>query len=115
MVTAHGVCAVSLLLCIAYAAIWCADDTLHLIADQKVRQRYPQRYRALGRLMVLLPIMAFALSLVTNDRHAVFFAETAAIWAFALYWWTKSVELHGVRERLFTPPSASPLPAPVAL
>jgi hypothetical protein len=115
IVTVHGVFAVSLFLCIAYVAIWCADDTLNLIADTKVRQRYHQRYRVLGCLMIFWPIIAFALSLVTNDSHAVFFAEAATIWAFAFYWWTKSVELQGASEDLFTPPSASPVPEPAAM
>jgi hypothetical protein len=115
LVTAHGVFAVSLFLCIAYVTLRCADDTLHLIANEKLRRRYHQRYRALGYLMIVWPLIALALSRVTNNSHAVFSAEAAAIWAFAFYWWTKSIELQNTSEELLASHSVRPLSVPVAI
>ena len=92
--SAHGACAVALFLCIAFVSLFCAKETLHLLKDEQLKARYLMRYRALGLLMIASPLVALALTLLVNDfKKYVFFIESAGVWAFSFYWWTKSQEM----------------------
>lgn len=92
--TAHGISAVSLFLCIAVVSLWCAGDTLRLIPDASLRARYRRQYKLLGLLMIASPLVAMALTLTVNDfKKYTFFVEASGVWAFGIYWWRKSEEL----------------------
>jgi len=91
--TVHGFCAVTFFLAIAFVALFCARDTLHLIGDEKERQRYSRLYLGLGALMVILPLATWAYTVATNNGSKVFFLETAGILAFSLYWLVKTLEI----------------------
>jgi hypothetical protein len=89
----HGTCAVLFFVAIGYVCIFRAGDTLTLIKDPVVRQRYQRTYRLLGGAMVLLPITAWALlSLLPDYKSTKFFVEAAGIYVFATYWVVKSHE-----------------------
>lgn len=93
-VTIHGACAVALFVCIAFVAIWCANDTLPLLKNPALEARYRKLYRWLGALMIVSPLLAFVLTLVLDEPSKyIFFAEAAGILAFAGYWAVKSWEL----------------------
>ena len=90
----HGACAVILFVCMAFVAVFCADDTLQFIDDPKIRARYKRIYVFLGIVMLASPLMAFALISLFHERsHLVFAVEAGGILAFAAYWLVKSKEL----------------------
>ena len=90
----HFTFAVLLLLCMAYAAIFCHDTTLIWVADDRRRARYRLTYYIVGWFMGLFPFVGLILAHFFNavDRN-VFWIEAAGIWAFAAYWYVKSREL----------------------
>jgi len=100
--TAHGVFAMLLFLCIAYVSVARATDTLDLIGNQKQRKRYRRLYRTLGFFMVASPLTAFVMTTLLTRSIAtyVFFIETVGIYAFAAYWWAKSRELARTQAEL---------------
>jgi hypothetical protein len=91
--TLHGFCAVSFFLVIAFVALFCARDTLHLIDDEKKRRWYSGLYLGLGSLMIILPLATWAYTVATNNGSRVFFLEAAGIIAFSLYWLVKTFEM----------------------
>jgi hypothetical protein len=89
----HGACAISFFVCIAYVCIWRSGDTLPLIKDEAMRERYRLVYRTLGVAMVVCPFLAWTLiSLMPLRKSAIFFVELAGIYVFATYWVIKSHE-----------------------
>ena len=89
----HGACAISFFICIAYVCICRAGDTLSLIKDEAMRERYRLVYRVLGVAMVVCPFLAWALiSLMPLRKSAIFFVELAGIYVFAIYWVIKTHE-----------------------
>jgi hypothetical protein len=94
LLTAHGTSAILAFLCTAFVAARCATDTLKLVRDQKLRERYKHTYRLLASLMVVSPLLAFALTAVVNRRSSlIFFAESFGMISFATYWIAKSLEM----------------------
>ena len=90
----HRISAVLFFACIAYVSIRCARETLYLLDDERLRARYRRKYRLIGLVMLLSPILALVFAELIGDmRKFVFVFETLGIWAFAYYWWTKSREL----------------------
>jgi hypothetical protein len=89
----HGAFAISFFVCIAYVCIWRAGDTLPLIDDKAMRERYRLVYRILGVAMVVCPFLAWALiSFMPFRKSAIFFVELAGIYVFATYWIIKTHE-----------------------
>jgi hypothetical protein len=92
--TVHGACAVTLFLCIGYVCIFRACDTLELIKDEAVRNRYRAAYKWLGRAMIVFPLVIFVLFSVLHIRNrGTFFIEAVGIWVFAAYWLVKNSEI----------------------
>jgi len=90
----HGTCAISFFACIAYVCIFRASDTLALIHDEALYQRYRRTYICLGIAMAVSPALAFLLiSQLPLYRSAIFFVELAGIYVFATYWVVKSHEV----------------------
>ncbi len=90
----HGFSAVMVFLCIAFVSIWCAKDTLYLLKDETLENRYKKIYATLGGLMIASPVIAFILTLVFQKQPSyIFFVEAAGVWTFAAYWSVKSTEL----------------------
>jgi hypothetical protein len=93
----HGICAVIFFCIIAYVCIFRASDTLSLISDEAKVTGYMKVYRLLGIAMVISPLIAVLLTLIlqpgTKARSFIFFAETAGVYVFALYWIIKTREI----------------------
>jgi len=96
----HGTCAVAMFLCLAYVVFFRAEDTLRFLPRDKksgsnsLEARYRRRYKIIGVTMAISPIAAYVINLLIGlETTFVFFLESAAIWAFAWFWWTKSVEM----------------------
>jgi hypothetical protein len=92
----HDASAVSFFLCIAYVAIFRADDTLPLIPTEAARKRYRLLYMMVGCAMVGCPVLAFVLALLPAlTNYKIFFIEVAGIYSFGAYWAIKTRELSG--------------------
>jgi len=90
----HRLAAILFFACIAYVSVRCARETLYLISDATLRERYRRRYRWIGLAMLFSPVVALVFSgMVGGMQKYVYIFETLGIWAFAYYWWTKSREL----------------------
>ena len=89
----HNSFALLFFLCIAYVAIFRADDTLSLVSER--RQKYYHRlYLSLGWAMVGLPIVSFILaSSRPLKSYKIFLIEFVGIYAFGAYWVVKTKEL----------------------
>ncbi|MFO0581200.1 MAG: hypothetical protein U0229_02915 [Anaeromyxobacter sp.] len=91
----HGAAAILFFLFIAYVCIFRSSDTLPLIGDTALRERYRRWYRVNGVLMVVLPLSVFVLGwlIPRSARMAILLVECAGIWTFAAYWLVKTREL----------------------
>ena len=90
----HYSAAVVLFLCVAYVAIFCHQDTLKLLPDPDLRQRYKVLYNIVGWFMAFFPIIGLiAARFLEAAQRQTFWIEAAGIWAFAAYWFIKSQEL----------------------
>lgn len=92
----HGTAAVLFFLSIAYVSIRRSRDTLRLLPPAK-RDRYARSYFVTGLAMIASPLAAVALSLLVDGdssmKRLIFFVETFGVWAFAAYWWIKTLEM----------------------
>jgi len=90
----HGTSAVLFFFSMAAVCVFCAKDTLALVVDQKVKDRYRHTYHTIGVLLVLSPVAAVAVSFVFDQLVAFkFYIEAFGVFAFAAYWLVKSKEL----------------------
>jgi len=96
-VSPHDVFAVAFFVAIALACWLCQDDSLNLGLVPAEKQRaYRLKYTLTGFALVLFPLIAVLLNTRVLRRpfgSSVFWAEAAAVWVFAFYWYTKSGEL----------------------
>lgn len=93
-VSAHGVCAVMMFVCLFYVTWFRAQDTLGLIGDQARQDAYRRTYHLAALVMLVSPLTAVVLQTVFVAPGAyVYFVELAGIWAFAFYWLVKSKEM----------------------
>jgi hypothetical protein len=92
----HFTFAVLLFICMAYAAIFCHEETLQWVKDANLRARYKVIYHVIGWFMGLFPLVGLILAVFLGAERHVFWIEAAGIWAFAAYWFTKSRELKNV-------------------
>jgi hypothetical protein len=92
----HGISAVLFFLFIAYVSLFRSQDTLHLLSPAK-RRRYGWAYLGTGVAMIASPLAAvmlsFALDPTSRFRTVIFWAETFAVWTFAVYWIIKTREM----------------------
>ena len=92
----HGTAAVLFFLSIAWVSIRCSRDTLRLLPEDK-RERYARSYFATGLAMITSPLVAAGLSLPrrgdSSPNRLIFLIETFGVWAFAAYWWVKTLEM----------------------
>lgn len=100
-----------LFLCMAYTAVFCHDETLRWLKDEKARVRYRRAYQAIGFFMILFPAIGFALALIfdAEQRHT-YWIELAGIWTFAAYWIAKSIELRQSQAEMKVVTGQSPPP-----
>lgn len=93
-VSAHGVCAVLMFVCLAYVAWFRSGDTLPWLGNADRETHYRGWYRVASVVMLVSPITAVLLQSVFRKSGAyVYFIELAGIWAFSLYWLIKSLEM----------------------
>jgi len=92
----HATAAVLFFLCIAYVSLRRSRDTLRLLPESK-RERYARLYFLTGLAMLAAPtgavVLSYALDVASPTSRWIFFVETLGIWAFAAYWWFKTLEM----------------------
>ncbi|GBO53404.1 hypothetical protein APA_1311 [Pseudanabaena sp. lw0831] len=91
----HGIFALLFFAAIAFVCIFQAPKTLYLINPPEKRNLYGLAYKALGFLMIGLPLLATLLLLFRSEArdHFVYFAELAGIYVFGAYWIVKTIEM----------------------
>jgi hypothetical protein len=112
-VSVHGACAVSFFLCIAYICVFCADETLKFILDEKKRQQYRNAYRTLAIVMVASPAVAVVFNALTLQQSSIFYVELLGILSFGVFWLVKSREIALITEERKSGKLDARLPAPV--
>jgi FtsH-binding integral membrane protein len=112
-VSVHGACAVSFFLCIAYICVFCADETLKFILDEKKRQQYRNAYRTLAIVMVASPAVAVVVNALTLQQSRIFYVELLGILSFGVFWLVKSREIALITEERKSGKLDARLPAPV--
>lgn len=107
-ITRHGFCAIGLFLCIAFVALFCADDTLDLIYDTDIRNpaqviaRLKLLYRLIGLVMIVSMLVAYICNTVLRTEFRTFWVEAAGIVSFGTYWLLKGWELRRTAAELKT-------------
>lgn len=93
-ISAHGVCAVLMFVCLVYVAWFRSGDTLPLLMNTQREAHYRRWYHVSAVVMLLSPLTAVLLQSVFQKSGAyVYFIELTGIWAFSLYWLLKSLEM----------------------
>jgi FtsH-binding integral membrane protein len=108
--------------CIAYVAVFRAQDTLELIAEgpdgEARRKRYESIYFWLGVGMIVFPAIGVVLESIlgwgSERKTTIFFVETAGVVLFAVFWFVKTRELAetdaeglAVEGKVETPPQGA--------
>ena len=88
----HGVFALIAFGTIGVVAVFFASTTVRLLQDKNLQNRFRSTYRLLGVLMIALPIIAIITTSALNASHSTFWVESAALYVFAVYWLTKTIE-----------------------
>lgn len=94
----HGIATLIFFVCIAATCILDSKVSLAFITDSKRRGLFQKLYYSYGIAMIALPLFVAYLSYAgeadenLTDRHISYRAEFAAVWVFALYWITKTIE-----------------------
>jgi hypothetical protein len=98
----HAASAVLFFLCIAYVSLFHSRDTLRLLTPER-RAYYAQRYVWTAVALVASPLVAVVLSYTPEGRPRalIFWAEACGVWAFAYYWYVKTMEMResGAEQR----------------
>jgi hypothetical protein len=97
----HGWLAIAFFIIIALVAIFDSRSTLREVRDPTSQGRYRSWYGVTGGLMIVLPVLAAVLHYFLGRADTLtFWVEAAGIYAFAIYWSTKTRELRkSVTER----------------
>ena len=92
----HGTAAIIFFLAIASVAAFCSHATVKLINDPVQRKLYMGIYGSLAFLMIASPIAAYILNAhILRKDNAIYWVEFCGIWAFAVYWIVKGIEMSG--------------------
>ncbi len=96
----HVTCVLGFFACLVYVSRWRSVDTLgELRADTNAvfyhrREFYETWYKRLSNAMIVFPISAILILLLTERwQYVAFGVELAAIWVFSAYWLLKTIEI----------------------
>ena len=95
----HGAAAALFFVCIWIVCVWCSRETVGTIPDPSRRKLFYTAYYVIGAAMVLAPLYVYYATRVSPrgadfcSDISVYRAEFAGVWAFALFWIVKSMEL----------------------
>lgn len=90
----HLSAAVILFVLLAIVALFCADRSLKFLPPERNQHFYLWGYRILGGLMIVFPLVGYAVAYLFDAwSNKMFFVETAGVVTFGLYWAFKTYEL----------------------
>lgn len=89
----HGGSAITFFICLAYVALVRSGDTLDLVPDEGLRDRFRRLYLIVGGLMIGSATLAGLIAWLSGFGAVVFWVETAGVWSFAVYWYFKTLEM----------------------
>jgi len=90
---AHTTFAVLFFACMVGVCLFCARDTITLLPEKPDQDKFKGTYYTIAFLLFVSPLAALATAYLSGARGSlVFFIEWFAVWVFAAYWITKSVE-----------------------
>ena len=89
----HGAAAVSFFACLVYVAFFRSGDTLGLLPHPRDQRTLRTFYRWLSYAMAGFVLAAVSVAWVNRSESLIFVLETAGVWAFAAYWYFKTVEM----------------------
>jgi hypothetical protein len=94
----HGFCAMAFFACIAFVSLVCSRDTVQLLKPER-QPFYRHLYWLWGALMVLAPAAAYCINAYGKQKSgATFWEEFGGIYAFGLYWATKTFEIKEIQK-----------------
>jgi hypothetical protein len=90
----HGPSAIAAFLLLGYVIFFRAHDSLKAIRDEAARSLLGRAYELSALAMVAFPVTALALHVLRNEYSTLtFWLEAAGIFAFAIFWVLKSMEM----------------------
>jgi hypothetical protein len=89
----HYLFAIGFFLCIWYVALFEAYKTLDELENQRLRKLFKHIYWVTSTCMILSPFVALGAHWLTHTAKVTFLLELGGIYAFALFWLSKSLEL----------------------
>lgn len=93
--TFHALSAIIFFICLAVVAIGFSKTRIRYIIYPPKRRRFARAYDFAGVAMIAMPATVFASHMLGGRRcetHWVFWVEVLGIWAFALFWFVKTIE-----------------------
>jgi hypothetical membrane protein len=97
-ISPHGFCAMAFFACIAFVSLVCSRDTVVLLKPAR-QGRYRNLYRLWGALMIVTPTAAYCFNKFgVHTDSAIYWAEFSGIYAFGLYWVTKTIEIREIQR-----------------
>ncbi len=89
----HFIAAYMLFGFLALVALFCADKSLKYLPPDKNSNVFLWGYRALGGLMIVFPLIGYALAFLFDALpNKVFYIEAAGVVVFGVYWAVKTWE-----------------------
>jgi len=89
----HYLSAIGFFLCLSYVAFFEARRTLGELGDQWLQNLFDLLYWVTSACFLVLPFVALGVHWRTQSSTLTFWLEASLIYAFALFWFIKSVEL----------------------
>lgn len=90
----HGPSAIAAFLILGYVVFFRAHDSLTAIRDRRTRAFFGRAFELSAIAMVALPVAALALHWLRHEYSTLtFWLEAAGIFAFAIFWALKSLEM----------------------
>jgi hypothetical protein len=93
--TFHAISAITFFVCLAIVAIGFSKTRVRYIVYPPKRRRFKRAYDFAGVAMIAMPGAVAALHFLGGrqcESHWVFWVELLGIWAFAFYWFVKTIE-----------------------
>jgi hypothetical protein len=89
----HYLSAIGFFLCLSYVAFFEARRTLGELGDQWLQKLFDLLYWVTSACFLVLPFVVLGVHWRTQSSTLTFWLEASLIYAFALFWFIKSVEL----------------------
>jgi hypothetical protein len=94
-ITLHAASAILFFLCLAIVAVGLSKQRIKYIIYPPKRRRFARAYDVAGGAMIAMPLAVAAIHFLGPrecESHWIFWIEALGIWAFAVYWFVKTLE-----------------------